>query len=128
MKNIAIITDTDSSLPVHLTVQGGIRQVPINVIIEGETYQTGVDLDDHLLFEMLKQVRKYPTTSAPSPEAFAKAFRAAILEGVQSIICICVSGKVSPLMTLESFHLKCSSMILLSFIPKISQWGKVLWL
>lgn len=95
MKNIAIITDTDSSLPVHLTVQGGIRQVPINVIIEGETYQTGVDLDDHLLFEMLKQVRKYPTTSAPSPEAFAKAFRAAILEGVQSIICICVSGKVS---------------------------------
>ena len=46
MKNIAIITDTDSSLPVHLTVQGGIRQVPINVIIEGETYQTSVDLDE----------------------------------------------------------------------------------
>ncbi len=95
MKNIAIITDTDSSLLVDLTVQYGIRQVPINVIIEGETYQTGVDIDDHLLFEMLKQVKKYPTTSAPSPEAFAKAFRAAILEGVQSIICICVSGKVS---------------------------------
>ena len=95
MKNIAIITDTDSSLPVHLTVQGGIRQVPINVIIEGETYQTGVDLDDHLLFEMLKQVRKYPTTSAPSPDDFAKVFRAAILEGTQSIICVCVSGKVS---------------------------------
>lgn len=95
MKNIAIITDTDSSLPIDLTVQYGIRQVPINVIIDGETYQTGVDLDDQRLFEMLKQVRKYPTTSAPSPEAFAKAFRAAILEGIQSIICICASGKVS---------------------------------
>ncbi|MEN4012484.1 MAG: DegV family protein [Bellilinea sp.] len=95
MKNIAIITDTDSSLPVDLTAKYGIRQVPINVIIEGEIFQTGVDIDDHLLFEMLKQVRKYPTTSAPSPEAFAKAFRAAILEGIQSIICICVSGKVS---------------------------------
>jgi DegV family protein with EDD domain len=54
-----------------------------------------VDLDDRRLFEKLEQVKKYPTTSAPSPEAFAKAFRAAILEGVQSIICICVSGKVS---------------------------------
>jgi len=95
MKNIAIITDTDSSLPVDLTAQYGIRQVPINVIIDSETYQTGVDLDDHLLFEILKQVRKYPTTSAPSPEAFAKAFRAAIRKGAQSIICICVSGKVS---------------------------------
>ncbi len=82
MKNIAIITDTDSSLPVHLTVQGGIRQVPINRDYRGWTYQTSVDLDDHLLFEMLNRLEKYPTTSAPSPEAFAKAFRAAILEGV----------------------------------------------
>jgi len=95
MKNITIITDTDSSLPVDLTVQYGIRQVPINLIIDGETYQTGVDLDDHLLFEILKQVKKYPTTSAPSPDDFAKVFRAAILEGTQSIICVCVSGKVS---------------------------------
>ena len=95
MKNIAIITDTDSSLPIDLTVQYGIRQVPINLIIDGETYETGVDLDDRLLFEKLEQVKKYPTTSAPSPEAFAKAFKAAILEGAQSIICIYVSGKVS---------------------------------
>ena len=95
MKNIAIITDTDSSLPIDLTVQYGIRQVPINLIIDGETYETGVDLDDRLLFEKLEQVKKYPTTSAPSPEAFARVFKAAILEGVQTIICICVSSKVS---------------------------------
>ncbi len=95
MKNIAIITDTDSSLPVDLTVQNGIRQVPINLIIDGETYETGVDIDDHLLFEKLEKFKKYPTTSAPSPAAFTKAFKAAILEGAQSIICICVSGKVS---------------------------------
>lgn len=95
MKNIAIITDTDSSLPVDLTVQYGIRQVPINVIIDGETYETGVDIDDHLLFEKLEKFKKYPTSSAPSPAAFAKAFKAAIHEGARSIICICVSSKVS---------------------------------
>ncbi len=95
MKNIAIITDTDSSLPVDLTVQYGIRQVPINVIIDGKTYETGVDIDDHLLFEKLEKFKKYPTTSAPSPAAFAKASKAAIHEGAQSIICICVSSKVS---------------------------------
>jgi len=95
MKNIAIITDTDSSLPVDLTVQYGICQVPINVIIDGKTYETGVDIDDHLLFEKLEKFNKYPTTSAPSPTAFAKASKAAIHEGAQSIICICVSSKVS---------------------------------
>ena len=95
MKNIAIIMDTNSSLPVDLHVKYGIRQVPINVIIDSETYQTGVGFDDHLLFEILKRVNKYPTTSAPSPEAFASAFRAAIHEGAQTIIFICVSSKVS---------------------------------
>ena len=95
MKNIAIITDTDSSLPIDLTARYEIRQVPINLHIDGETYETGVDIDDHLLFEKLEKFNKYPTTSAPSPEAFAKAFRASISEGAQSIICICVSCKVS---------------------------------
>jgi DegV family protein with EDD domain len=76
-------------------MQYGIRQVPINLHIDGETYETGVDIDDDFLFEKLEKVKKYPTTSAPSPEAFAKAFRASISEGAQSIICICVSCKVS---------------------------------
>ncbi|MAT40749.1 MAG: hypothetical protein CL609_00295 [Anaerolineaceae bacterium] len=84
MKNIVIITDTDSSLPIDLTARYEIRQVPINLHIDGETYETGVDIDDHLLFEKLEKFNKYPTTSAPSPEAFAKAFRASISEGAQS--------------------------------------------
>lgn len=95
MKNIAIITDTDSSLPVDLIMQYGIRLVPINLIIDGENYETGVDIDDRLLFEKLDKFIQYPTTAAPSPAAFASAFKAAIHEGAQTIICICVSSKVS---------------------------------
>ena len=95
MRNIAIITDTDSSLPIDLTLEYGICQVPINLHIDGESFETGVDIDDHLLFEKLEKCNKYPTTSAPAPAAFAKAFKAAILEGAHSIICICVSNKVS---------------------------------
>jgi DegV family protein with EDD domain len=95
MKNIAIITDTDSSLPVDLALQCGIRQVPIGLIIDGETFEIGTNIDDHLLFKKLEKVKKYPTTSAPPPAAFAKVFEAAIHEGAQTIICICVSSKVS---------------------------------
>ncbi len=95
MKKIAIITDTDSSLPDDLSVQYGIRQVPINLHINNETFETGIDINDQILFEKLENIKKYPTTSAPSPEVFAKVFREAIDKGAQTVICICVSSKVS---------------------------------
>jgi DegV family protein with EDD domain len=95
MKNIAIITDTDSSLPIDLTLQYGIRQVPINLHVNGETYETGVNMDDCHLFEKVEKFNTVPTTSAPSPSAFARAFKAAILEGAETIICVCVSSKIS---------------------------------
>lgn len=95
MKTIAIVTDTDSSLPVDLALQHGIRQVPINLIIDGETFESGVDLDDRLLFSMLKKSQRYPTTAAPAPAAFAREFSAAIQEGARTILCVCVSRNTS---------------------------------
>jgi len=48
MNKIAIITDTDSSLPVELASQYGIRQVPITIHFDDSSYTTGVDIDDRL--------------------------------------------------------------------------------
>ena len=95
MKKIAIISDTDCSLPFDLVVKYGIRLIPIILNIDGETYETGVDIDDRLLFEKIDEFKEYPTTSAPSPLVYDKVFKRAILEGFQTIICICVSSKVS---------------------------------
>jgi len=95
MKKIAIITDTDSSLPVEIAGRHGIRQVPITIHFDGSTYTTGVDIDDRLLFEIIDRQKKLPTTSAPSPSAFASAYEAAFKDNVDAIVCICVSSKVS---------------------------------
>ncbi len=96
MNKIAIITDRDSSLPDDLALHHAIYQVPINLHIDGKTYESGVDLNDKLLFAKLENYnKKYPTTSAPPPSAFIKAFESAIQAGAETIICICVSGKVS---------------------------------
>ena len=57
MPKIAIITDTDSSLPVDVAAQYGIRQVPITVHFDENTYTTGVDIDDRLLFEKVDRLR-----------------------------------------------------------------------
>ncbi len=95
MNKIAIITDTDSSLPVELANQYGVRQVPITIHFEDSSYTTGVDIDDRRLFEIIDRQKKLPTTSAPSPRAFASAYEAAFQDGVDSVLCICVSSKIS---------------------------------
>ena len=95
MNHIAIITDTDSSLPVEIAEKFDIQQVPIAIHFDHETFITGADIDDRLLFEKIDRLNKLPSTSAPAPALFINAFQAAFDKGAQSIICICVSKKIS---------------------------------
>jgi DegV family protein with EDD domain len=95
MNKIAIVTDTDSSLPVDLAEKYAIQQVPITIHFEDSSYSSGVDIDDRLLFEIIDRKKKLPSTSAPPPSAFASAYETAFKDGVDSIVCICVSSKIS---------------------------------
>jgi len=92
---IAVITDTDASLPAPLAARYGIRQVPITVHFGEETLRTGIDIDDAATFARIDREGRLPTTSAPSPAAFAAAFEAALAEGAEAILCFTVSAAVS---------------------------------
>jgi DegV family protein with EDD domain len=100
MSKVKVITDSDSSLSPEIAASYGIEIVPITIQFGEETYTTNLDIDDKLLFEKIDVSGKLPTTAAPSPGAFATAFTKAFKEGADSIVCICVSSKVSR--TLES--------------------------
>ena len=95
MSSIAIITDTDCSLPFDLSDKYNIRQVPINILFGGETFLTEIDIDDVQLFERIDREGSLPTTSAPSPGQFAEAYQAAFEAGADEVICFTVSGEVS---------------------------------
>jgi DegV family protein with EDD domain len=95
MPSIAIVTDTDASLPNEVAAQYGIRQVPIAVHFGDETFKTGVDVDDTSLFERVDRIGKLPTTSAPAPGDFLDALQAAFAQGADQVICFCVSSQVS---------------------------------
>ena len=95
MNKISIITDTDSSLPANIAANYEIQLVPISIHFGDEVYTTGLDIDDASLFKVIDTRNKLPSTSAPSPSAFANAYKEAFKNGAESIICICVSSKVS---------------------------------
>lgn len=95
MAKIAIITDTDSSLPIDIAKQYKITQVPITVHFGEECYVSGETIDDQKLFTLIDERKKLPTTAAPSPDAFLKAFNRAFNDGYDEIVCICVSSKIS---------------------------------
>ena len=95
MSSIAIITDTDASLPADVAARYGIRQVPITIHFDQETFETGVDIDDGQLFARVDREGKLPTTSAPSPGQFVQAYQDAFEAGAESVICFCVSSQVS---------------------------------
>jgi DegV family protein with EDD domain len=95
MSKIAFVTDTDSSLPADLAHEYGITLIPIPVSFGEDTYITGETIDDTRLFEIIDASGKLPTTAAPSPNAYEKAYQAALDDGADHIICICCSSKVS---------------------------------
>ncbi len=95
MPNIAIVTDTNASLPDAIVEKHHIIQVPIHIQFGEKSYVTGQDIDDAKLFEIIDAQKILPTTAAPSPNAFKEAFQRAFEDGADQIICICCSSKVS---------------------------------
>jgi DegV family protein with EDD domain len=95
MGRTVLITDTDSSLPVDIAKQRQIVQVPITIHFGEQSYTTGVDIDDTKVFELVDQMNRLPTTAAPSPGAFAEAYRQAFADGADEVICLTVSSKIS---------------------------------
>ncbi len=92
---IAVITDTDASLPLALSEAYGIIQVPIMIHFGTESLHAVYDLDDETVFRRIDAQGALPTTSAPSPGQFSTAYQQALDGGAEAILCITVSSEVS---------------------------------
>jgi DegV family protein with EDD domain len=82
-----VVTDSTSDVPVAWRERLGITVVPLTVHFGRESFEDGVDMTNEEFFERLKRTDSLPTTSAPSPGAFADVYRrlSAECDGVVSI-------------------------------------------
>jgi DegV family protein with EDD domain len=95
MPPIAIVTDTDASLPIPMAKRHGIRLVPITVHFGEEVLASDFEITDTELFARVDRENRLPTTAAPAPGAFVAAFEDAFVSGAEAVICYCVSSEVS---------------------------------
>ncbi|GAA5531715.1 degV domain-containing protein MW1315 [Deinococcus aluminii] len=90
----AIVTDSTSDLSPGLLAQYGIRSVPLYVLFDGKMHKDGIDITPADLFRGLKEGKKTPSTSQPSPAEFASVYREA-LEAADQVLSIHISGQLS---------------------------------
>lgn len=92
---IAIISDTDTSLPASSLKDYDIRQVSITIHFGEEILKACSEITDQELVDRVKRDGILPTTAAPSPGDFSLAYKEAFENGADEIICLTVSGDVS---------------------------------
>ena len=95
MPPIAIITDTDSSLPPELAKKYNIVQVPIIIQFGEESFRDVYEIDNAAVFSRIDREGRLPRTAAPSPGNFVEAFKSAFADGAEQILCITISSEMS---------------------------------
>lgn len=91
----ALVTDSNSQLPMTLRDRYGVQVVPIPVVVDGVEYLEGVDLDADGFYALFADGTPEVTTSQPSPGAFVEAYEACIAAGHDEIISIHVGEAYS---------------------------------
>jgi DegV family protein with EDD domain len=94
MPRIALVTDSTATLPAEAAWRLGITVVPLQVIIRGEPYREADPDTSKLLVEALR-AKETATTSGPSPEDFAAAYRAAAATGATGVVSLHLSAELS---------------------------------
>ncbi|MFE5596177.1 DegV family protein [Streptomyces sp. NPDC056549] len=93
-RHVAILTDSTAYLPRQTRERHAITTVPLTVVIGDRALEEGTEISAKALAEAL-QKRRPVTTSRPSPEVFAEAYREAAAAGARGVVSLHLSAEVS---------------------------------
>ncbi len=93
---IGFCTDSNAQLPDELIERYGVEVVPLTVRVDGEDFVEGVDLDaDGFYARFAGGHKPEVSTAAPSPGAFAEAYKRLIERGCDEILSVHIGSEIS---------------------------------
>lgn len=81
MSKVVVITDSTCDLSEKLIKDNNIVVIPLYVSFDTEIYKDGVEINTSKLYEMIKETKKLPKTSACSVGDFVIAFEKYLKDG-----------------------------------------------
>jgi DegV family protein with EDD domain len=99
---VALVTDSTCYLPTELVAELGVQVVPLQVVIDGSSYDEADPATAERFADALRR-RRPVTTSRPGPAAFASAYRNAAERGATAVVSVHLSSQMSG--TVESARL-----------------------
>jgi len=94
MAKVAIVTDSTANLPPAIANNLPIFTVPLHVIWGEESFLDQVEMNEDQFYARLKVDKGMPSTSQPSPAAFAEMYARLISQGYD-ILTITIASKLS---------------------------------
>lgn len=91
---VAVVTDSAASLPPALAQKWGIEVVPLQIIIDGESFDEGEQIDSEQVLDALTDGSE-ASTSQPSVGTFEAAFERAAARGAHHVVAVLISSKLS---------------------------------
>lgn len=92
--HLALVTDSTAYLPQDAVDRHRIEVVPLSVVVGDEVLMEGVEISPKDVAEALR-AKVRVTTSRPSPETFAAAYRAAAEAGACGVVSVHLSAELS---------------------------------
>ena len=91
---IGLVTDSNAQLPTTLRERFGVQVVPLTIVLDGQEFTEGVDLDPGEFYEHLAKGADV-STAAPSPGQVLEAWQAAERSGATEILSIHIGSNTS---------------------------------
>ena len=98
-KKIFVTSDSTCSLPRDKAKEIGLNILPLNVIVNGEEYHDGIDIDIDKLSKMMRDKADIKT-STPTPYEIEEFFDSVFAQGADHIIHFTISHKLSSMFDL----------------------------
>ena len=92
---LAVITDSTCDLTEARLNELKVRRVPLYVHFKGEVHKDWVEITPDALIRGIQEGAELPTTSQPTPEDFASAYRDAVADGADRILVVTISAELS---------------------------------